>query len=123
MASTSAEVAGRPRSSPMTRRRRVPCPVYEATFTAAGVVPSDWKKSASGRRDPPSWPTTTVVTPWLTSARASGCSSSPRSWWEWVSMKPGARTIPPPSTTRSPRRGESSPTATMVSPSMRTAPW
>ena len=40
--------------------------------------------------------------------------------WLWMSMKPGARTRPLPSTIDSPRRGRTSPTLAMRSPSMRT---
>jgi hypothetical protein len=38
---------------------------------AAGCDASFAKNEASGNVDPPSWPTTIVVTPWLTAASAS----------------------------------------------------
>ena len=46
--------------------------------------------------------------------------ANPPSWWLWVSMNPGARTSPLPSTTFSPAAGWRAPTASIRSPRMRT---
>ncbi len=56
-----------------------PCPAYDATLTATGVVSNDAKKLARGKREPPSWPTTIVVIPCETAANASRWAASPRS--------------------------------------------
>ena len=53
---------------------------------------------------------------------AAGSFSRPLVEWLCVSMKPGASTRPEPSTTVSPGRGVTAPTAVIVSPSTRTAP-
>ncbi len=73
-------------------------------------------------RGTPSWPTTTVVIPWLTAPSASGCAMSPSSAWLCVSMKPGARTKPVASTTVSPGTGAGSPTSAILPSAIRTLP-
>ena len=45
-------------------------------------------------REPPSWPATMVVMPWLADGARVAVSKRPSSSWLWVSMKPGASARP-----------------------------
>src|SRR5581483_9684576 len=77
-----------------------------------------------GAYDRPSAPSNSVVTPWRTFEGSPGLASSGRSEWAWTSMKPGARTSPLASTTRSAAAEPRSPTAAIRSPSIPTsAAW
>ena len=61
-----------------------------------------------------------MVIPWLMAAKTVRSLANPPSWWLWVSMNPGARISPLPSTTFSPAAGWRAPTASIRSPRMRT---
>ena len=69
--------------------------------------PAIWRRTSArdgasiGAKESPSWPTTSSVTPWLTLAVWSGLTSSCRSEWACMSMKPGESTRPAASTVRS----------------------
>ena len=75
-----------------------------------------------GHGELPSCPTASVVMPCDTCVIAAGSFSRPSVEWLCASMKPGASTIPVPSTTGSPVRGRMGPTEVIVSPSTRTLP-
>ncbi len=114
------------KSSPSAMPRIVLWPTMSAAF---GPWPRDSRRarwSAIGHGDPPSWLTTTVVTPWLTrlgaarrrapSLPASPAASRSSSACEWMSTNPGTTYRPSSSITRSPVAFDRSPTAAIRPP-------